>query len=245
MSGPDRTEHERWSGDAAAYVLKALDAVEREQFEVHLRECARCRDEVAHLKVVADTLPAAAPPVAPPPALKDRIMATVRAEAELLQAAGPDADRGRPRGRRWRRPGRGWSGLTLGLASAAAATVLVAVGVAVGGLSFGGGGHARTVAAQVNASALPGAHAFVRRSGSATQLEVAGLPAAPRGRIWQIWIKRPDRPPQRNARFELRNGSIDVPGNLGGTNLLMVTAESITHVSDVPTGPVVIRAQLV
>jgi hypothetical protein len=182
----------------------------------------------------------------PPPELKDRIMATVRSEAELLQAAGPEADRTRPRGRR--RPGRwrGWSGLTLGLASAAAAAVLVAVGVTVGGLAFGGGGSsARTVAAQVNAAALPGAHVFVRRSGNATQLEVVGLPAPPRRRIWQIWIKRPDRPPQRNARFELRNGVVDVPGDLRGANLLMVTAESIAHVSDVPTAPVVIRAQLV
>src|SRR5260370_42160103 len=114
MSVPDRTEHERWSGDAAAYVLKALDAVEREQFEVHLSECARCRDELAHLKGVADTLPAAAPPVAPPPALKDRLRATVRAEAAPLQAAGPEADPGRPPGPRWRRPGPGWGGPTPG-----------------------------------------------------------------------------------------------------------------------------------
>ncbi len=42
--------------------------------------------------MVADTLPLAAVQVAPPPELKDRIMSAVRAEAEVLQAAGPEAD---------------------------------------------------------------------------------------------------------------------------------------------------------
>jgi anti-sigma factor RsiW len=78
--------------DAGAWVLGALPDDERERFAAHLPGCEICRQEVAELQMVADTLPLAAPQVAPPPELKERIMAAVRAEAAVLEAAGPEAD---------------------------------------------------------------------------------------------------------------------------------------------------------
>src|SRR4051794_41311136 len=78
--------------DAGAWVLGALPEDEHERFAAHLPDCDVCRHEVAELRMVADTLPLAAPQVAPPPELKERIMAAVRAEAAVLAAAGPEAD---------------------------------------------------------------------------------------------------------------------------------------------------------
>ena len=78
--------------DAAAWVLGALPEDEERRFAAHLETCDVCRAEVAELQTVADTLPLAAPQVAPPPELKQRIMSAVRAEAAVLEAAGPQAD---------------------------------------------------------------------------------------------------------------------------------------------------------
>jgi anti-sigma-K factor RskA/putative zinc finger protein len=39
--------------DAGAYVLRALDPAEAQEFRVHLASCAVCRDEVAALRVAA------------------------------------------------------------------------------------------------------------------------------------------------------------------------------------------------
>jgi len=78
--------------DVGAWVLGALPAGQAERFAAHLPGCAVCRREVAELQMVADTLPLVAEQVAPPPELKDRIMSVVRAEADVLGAAGPEAD---------------------------------------------------------------------------------------------------------------------------------------------------------
>ncbi|MDP9384766.1 MAG: zf-HC2 domain-containing protein, partial [Actinomycetota bacterium] len=86
-------DHDRWADDLGAYLLEALPDGERQGFEAHLEACERCREELAELSVAADALPASVEQFSPPPELRDRIMAVVNAEAELLAAAGPGADR--------------------------------------------------------------------------------------------------------------------------------------------------------
>src|SRR3954463_7431606 len=78
--------------DVGAWVLGALPGDEHERFAAHLPGCQACRRDVAELQMVADTLPLAAPQVAPPPELKERTWAPVRAGAAALEAAGPKAD---------------------------------------------------------------------------------------------------------------------------------------------------------
>ena len=64
MSGHGWDKHdEDCTGDAAAYVLGALEDFEVAPFLRHLDACAICRDEVTSLQVVADMLPAAVTPV--------------------------------------------------------------------------------------------------------------------------------------------------------------------------------------
>jgi anti-sigma-K factor RskA len=64
----------------AAYALDALDAEERRAYEAHLARCERCRDELASFSDAATSLAYAVDAPAPPPQLRERILATARAE---------------------------------------------------------------------------------------------------------------------------------------------------------------------
>ena len=125
------SDHSRWADTAGAYVLGAMASAERDEFEAHLATCAVCQEEVDELRPAADALPMASPTMLPPPELKDRIMAEVEREAELLGAAGAGADRP-PRTERRRR--RAWlSGWRLAPVAAALLIAGVLVGIALGG----------------------------------------------------------------------------------------------------------------
>src|SRR3954452_13698244 len=258
--------------DAGAWVLGALPGDERERFAAHLAGCDVCRREVAELQMVADTLPLAAPQVAPPPELKERIMSAVRAEAAVLAAAGPEADavapppvvepeptreeppapverarRERPERRKsdgawWRRPL-----LNLRpLPAAGLAAVLLALGVGIGALASGGGGESgRSVHAQVRAPSAPSARASLTVSGDDATLEISGFPAPPAGRVYQVWVKRPGRDPApTNALFSVRRGqaTVEVPDRVRDGDQVLVTAEPDGG-SQVPTRAPVIVSQ--
>jgi anti-sigma factor RsiW len=227
--------------DAAGWVLGALPEDEQERFAEHLAGCEICRREVAELQMVADTLPLAAVQVAPPPELKDRIMAAVRAEAEVLKAAGPEADavpavpaateRERPRSRRpreqpwWRRP----LVALRPVPAAFAAAALLALGIAFGVLVANGGSSERTVQAQVVEPAAPAARASLTVAGDRATINVSGFPSPPSGRVYQVWLKRPGRtaPEPTDALFDVREGraSVDVPGGVEGVDQVLVTDE--------------------
>jgi anti-sigma-K factor RskA len=221
------TGHETWADSVGAYMLGALPDAEREGFEDHLATCAICREDVERLRLAAEALPASPPTVAPPPELRDRIMAVVRSEAELLQAAGGRADASEPPRRRIRL-GRRLPSIRPAFALAAVAGAL-AVGVA-GGLSLSGGDvgpGTRTLAAQTADRAVSAR--LVVRDGHGT-LVAQRLPAPGEGRVYQVWLKRPGRaaPEPTNALFGVRrdgSASVDVPGSLAGVEAVMVTSE--------------------
>ena len=228
--------------DAAGYVLRALADDEDDAYEQHLADCAICAQKVEELGFVGDALLGAVPQLTAPPEIRGRVMAVVRAEAELLQAAGPAADR--PQKTRAARSSRHWW-LPSRLQVAALASVLLAVGVAGGVLVTGGDGDARTVVAKV---AEPGAKAQVRVGEDGAKLVVAGMPSPPEGRVYQVWLRRgPDRVPEpTNALFSVsREGraSVDVPGDLEGVDAVLVTDEPLGG-SKLPTRSPVITASL-
>jgi anti-sigma-K factor RskA len=81
---------------AAAYVLGALTAAERQAFEAHVRTCAVCAEEVRSLQPVADGLAGSVPQHTPRPELRARVLTAVTGAAPALprDAVGP-APRGR------------------------------------------------------------------------------------------------------------------------------------------------------
>jgi anti-sigma-K factor RskA len=64
----------------APYALDALDEREEKEFEEHLALCERCREELAGLREAAAALAVGAPPVKPPPELRQRILDQARSE---------------------------------------------------------------------------------------------------------------------------------------------------------------------
>lgn len=223
-TGPD---HERWQDAAGAYVLDALAQDEKAPYEAHLEGCPACRHEVEELSVAAAALPVAATPVAPPPALKERVMTEVRREAELLAAAGPSADRPPRAGRAPRRRFAlaGWR-----LAPVAAALLIAGVLAGVGlGRALDGDGT-RTVTATVDREQAPQASARLEIEDGRAQLVAEDLPAPPEGRVYQVWIMRQgaSSPEPTPALFlPRRDGTAvaTVPGSVSDARSVLVTDE--------------------
>jgi hypothetical protein len=189
-----------------------------------------CRDEVAALQAATDTLHLAVPQLPAPRKLKQRVMSSVHEE--------PRAPIGRARRRRLRfAPAR--PALALGI------TLIVAAGVGLGiGLSAGSSGGTRLVHATVT---TPSGSAVVRLVSGHGELIVRGLPAPPRGKIYEVWLERAGgMPSPTSALFSVTSagsGSVDVPGDLHGVEELLVTPEPLGG-SSVPTHAPVILARL-
>ncbi|HEU4977630.1 MAG TPA: anti-sigma factor [Solirubrobacteraceae bacterium] len=228
--------------DVGAYLLGAMAEDERTVFAAHLEGCDACREEVARLRPAVDALPLSAPAIAPPPELRERIMAVVRSEAELLRAAGPEADRvpaPARRHRRWLRPA---ALRPLPLATLACALVALAIGIAA--LAGGGGSPVRTVDASVSFPGAPRASAQLRLGSGGASLRVEGVPAPPAGKVYEVWLQRGTSAPEpTDALFTVGDrgdASVNVP-DLHGVSKVMVTAEPAGG-SPHPTGRVVIVA---
>jgi anti-sigma-K factor RskA len=79
---------------AAGWLLDILSESERREFEEHLGSgCPICRDEIARLSQATVALAASAAPARPPAAVRERLMAVVRAEAAGGSAARAPASR--------------------------------------------------------------------------------------------------------------------------------------------------------
>lgn len=237
--GPD---HERWNEDVGAYLLGALPPEEHDGFESHLAGCAVCRRDVEELKVASDALPVSVPLIRPPAALKDRIMAVVHSDAELLAAAGERADRPEPAARaprRERRPFAAWF-LRPGVALACVLVLVAGVGLAA---VLSGGQDTRTVVASTQA---PGADVRLEIRDDHSTLVARHMPAPPSGRIYQVWLKRPGRDPEPTSVLwstrEDGSAEVAVPGSLDGVEAVLVTDEPEGG-SPQPTKPPVITAQ--
>jgi anti-sigma-K factor RskA len=218
---------------AAPYLLDALEPDEAESYRQHIQDCSDCQQELAQLAPSASKLAEYALPVGVPPDLIGKVMARVRSDAELLAAAGPDADRiaRRPRPRR----------LAFVLVTAAVAAV-IAITIAFSGTSV----ETRITTASVAAS-LPGAHAQLSQTDAQAELQVTGIPQPPSGKVYEVWLAKPHGAPQRtDALFSPTgegNANVDVPGDLHDVERVMVTIEPAGG-SAHPTSPPIIIANL-
>lgn len=190
------TELHPWTDMAAPYALGALDPVEQADFEQHLAQCDQCRDEVDEMRETVALLAHAAPPIPPPPALRERILADARA-VRPIQSARPAAARAPTR-------------LAWLMTAASVALALLA------GSAYLREREQRTQLAQANAEAraalasrdsllsallapevqtvrlsatgaAPSVRVYWNRDRRLAVLTAADLPPAPAGRTYQLW----------------------------------------------------------
>lgn len=225
------------SADAAPYVLGALE--EPGPYREHLMTCAACQAEVAELQPVVDTLGTSVPGAVASQALRSRVLETVRSEAELLRAAGRQADKPPKPARRWRARRGPWLTAWVGIAAGAALAIAIV-------LDTGSSPSQRVIQAHV-ASTLPGARAALRQTSGHAELVVSGMPPPAPGRIYEVWLSRGAGSAQpTDALFSVTSrgsGSVDVPGRLNAVKEVMVTSEPLGG-SAQPTSPPVIRVTL-
>lgn len=178
----------------AAYALDALDEVEEREYEEHLRGCQRCRDELAAFTETATSLAYAVDAPAPPPALRDRILESARAERAVVVPFRP------------RRT------LNYALGAVAAAAAVVAIGVGIWGASLSDRvdrlESTNDILGDPNArvAQLSGAdgRVVVSEAGDAV-LVVSGLRRAPSGQDYEIWVIQ-GQEPRPAGLFEASEG---------------------------------------
>ena len=229
-------DHDRWADAAGAYVLGAMTPTERGQFEHHLETCAACREDVDELRPAAEALPMASPPVLPPPALKDRIMAEVEREAELLASAGGAP---KPAPKRAKRR----FGLRLPMPAVALACAALIAGVVLGGVLFGADGG-RTIDMQ---STLPNASAELEMTDDGAILVANNLPTPPEGKVYMVWIQKPGQAPEPTSALftPRRDGSAtaSVTGDMDDVETVLVNTEPLGG-STTPTSEPFLTASL-
>ena len=220
--------------EVAAYALGALDEREAAAFRRHLAECAVCHDELAAFAQVVDTLPVATSQLTAPRGLRKRLMRAVRQEAKANRSAPGQ-----------RRTGSGAFGFAVPRA-ALAATMAVAAAAVIGGLELSSSGSGSTRVIQASVIGSPGS-ARLELAGAQAELIVSHFPPPPAGRIYEVWLQRPQRglTPTRALFSVTSNGAGDVgiPGGIRGVSAVLVTQEPAGG-SLTPTHAPVIIARL-
>jgi hypothetical protein len=213
------SEHEQLSQDCGAYVLGALEEHEAAALREHLDACALCRDEVRRLHAVAEVLGLGVPALDAPPELRRRVLDIVHAEASLFDAAAAPSER-RPLRRPRLRPLSGLVGAALALGALFGALVLAPGGSSTRVITASVASPARWHAARVPVASL-------HETGIAGQLVVSDLPAAPRGKIYEVWIETGARVRPTDVLFDATSAGaarVAVP-DLRGASAVLVTAE--------------------
>lgn len=219
---PDLCPH---TADAASYLLGAHD--DPAAFRTHASGCAACQTELTRLRPVSEALATATPDLRAPADMRRRVLDRVEAEAALLGAAGAEADRPSRRGSRAARP-------ALALATV---SLLAAAALAVALLSSSSSSVHTT-----DASLAPaGASALLRQGAGHAEVVVTHMPQAPRGKVYEVWLKPPNSPPQpTDALFSVTSdgrGSVNVPASLRHVSEILVTSEPVGGSSHPTSAP--------
>jgi anti-sigma-K factor RskA len=235
----ERFDHDELLDTAAAWVLGALPDDEAAAFEALLATDPEAQAEVARLQPVADALGLAVPPAQPPPSLKANVMAIVEREAELLAAAGPEADRppAPPAPERRGRLARLFA--RPGLVAAACACAL-AIGIGIGlGLSSGGPDTVEHPVTGVQQWASVSGDVVQR--GDHGELQLANVPRLPNGQVYKVWLMRDGKPVGDRAFTPDPDGtaSVNLRGDLHGASAVAISRETDPDVTAPTTTPIV------
>jgi anti-sigma-K factor RskA len=246
-------EHDRLRDDVAAYAVAILDAVEQTRVEGHLRRCEACARRLHEYRAIFGLLPHALPSQTPTAGA----LTTLLAEARRRRASA-DATRARQHaaGAWWRRPAHAGP---LGWATAAAFLALIGWNLALHWQIVGRPApvpveqlarlpDGRIVALIGTGTPQASARIFVDREGRRGELAIAGLPALPPGRVYQLWFARPGGPPISGGVFRADTRGealvvVVVPVALEPARAIAVTEEPAPG-SPAPTGPHLLDRQL-
>jgi anti-sigma factor RsiW len=218
----------------AAYALDALDEREELEYEAHLARCPRCREELAFFTETATSLAYGVESPAPPPHLRDRILARARAER-------PNVVPLRPAWRSW-------------TAAAAAVAACAAIGLGIWAVALSRSLDRTRSAKEQQAGvlsivsdpaarrfALSGSHGtlVVSRTGAGALL-VSNLRPAPSGETYEAWVIRGKTPRRAGIFGEAKPFKLTRPVPQGA--VVAVTLERHGGV-DAPTSKPITAAQ--
>lgn len=231
------SDHDELESSIAAWVLGALDPEEAEVVSAHAEACPTCRELAARLRRVVGALPLAVEEAAPPPRLRERVLAA--AAATRSPAGSPVARRSIVRA-----PAPRASGLRRipAYALAAMAVLALLVGVVIGQVA-----HApQTPATQVARFSLSGhqgmsgaqASVIDLKSDGVALVDFRGLPQPGAGRVYEVWLIKGSGNPVPVAVF-VPDGNGDrtvlVDRSLAGYTVMAVTNEPGPDGSQAPT----------
>ena len=221
----------------AGYALDALDPDERREYEAHLADCERCREELASFWRTTEGLAIAASGPEPTPELRGRILEGARAEAQVVVPFEPRRRRTVP---------------VLAAAAAMAAVVALAVGLWAARLS-GDLDDARSALARERAAAAvlvdPDSRTVALHAGEGrlvvgpegeAVLVLDGVDPAPAGKTYELWIIEGDTA-QRAGLFPGSDGTdvVGIDGRVGDGDVVAVTIEDAGGVNAPTTTPIV------
>ena len=178
---------------SGAYAVDALDDLERVAFERHLADCAECQAEVASLREAAAMI-AETTTAAPPPALREQVLAGIKTVRPLPpEAPAPVVHREDAGKRRLPRL----------LVAAAAAVVLVGGGIVVAQQPWEDSSQVEKPLAELVLSApdarettlefKDGSRATVTHSDELGRSVIVthDMAAPPAGKVFQLWYDQP------------------------------------------------------
>lgn len=236
-------ECEGEGGEAAAYVLGALEPAEMAAFSRHLETCVVCRDEVLEFGLVTDALAVSPPQFEAPRRLRRNVHAELRRSdfARSRRLGRGHAEEGTRRAGGEARPARtarrSWTPLAAGLAALALVLVLI---------DLRPPGATRPLAARTYAASVVGigGSAEVRVAGSHAELLVHHIGAPAAGEIYEVWLKPRDGAPQpTKALFSVTSngeGVVEVPGSLRHVSEVLVTQEPAGGTLHPTSAPVIV-----
>ena len=236
-----------------AFALGAVDAEEAATVRAHLATCAECQAEMAELWLAVDSLPGMIEPIEPPPALRDRIAAAIRAEAASpapvpsALSAPPAREPALAVPEPIRKPASFWSRATP-WAAAAAILLLLSAGLLVWNLrlreQLATAPVAETIALAPT-DAAPGAHGEVtyRPQDRLFMLDVRDLPPLKPDQVYEVWLIGANGPKPAGV-FDQPTDQHAIVADRSQYDTLAITAEPGPLGTEAPTGEIVATAPL-
>ena len=217
--------------DLVAFALGALEPGDERAIEAHAPSCARCTRELEALVPAVGVLGESVEQLEPPPELRERVLAEVRADVAR------SAEQREPAPRRPQR--RGWRGLVMRPALAVGLAIVIAAvgGYVIAGNGGGGGPEEVPVVAQ---QGIGGTLAIGEQS---SMLDLHGLAPLKNREVYQVWVARGQsvRPSSNFIPDPGGRAMTAVDGQLDPGTKVMVTREPHPG-RTMPTPPILLSA---